>query len=79
MIMSLNRKKYDDLLALFLANNQPAPKEETEEMENWLNEAANGLRSSFRQYRGKMKNMLMRWNNIFNAQIISLEVLVTVK
>lgn len=52
------QKKYDTLLNLFLKNNDSIEKDEREHMQQWLEDAANKLRSQFQQYRGETTNKL---------------------
>lgn len=66
---SVDKQKYDDLLAKFLANNQPVPEEETREMERWLSKASDRLRSPFQEYRGMVMHTVVSLNDTFYSQI----------
>ena len=66
---SITKQKYDDLLAQFLANNQPVPEEEAQEMERWLSKASDRLRPPFQQYRGRVMHTIVSLSDIFDSQI----------
>ena len=56
MAQSPNQNKYDLLLNQFLNNDNSMEKDENEQMKEWLEEAANSLRSQFETHRGTMIN-----------------------
>ena len=53
MSQSTNPDKYGDLLNKFLEGDNQWEKNDSEQMERWLNEATNNIRSRFQSHRGK--------------------------
>jgi hypothetical protein len=56
MSQSTNQKKYGILLDQFLNNDTSVEQNESEQMKQWLEEAANKLRSQFESHRGETTN-----------------------
>lgn len=56
MAHSSNQNKYDSLLNQFLNNDNSVEKDESDQMQEWLEEASNRLRNQFEVYRGKITN-----------------------